>query len=364
MKVLQVGINKETGGIETFLVNLVSKVDRNNLEIDFIKYSDAVAYEDKLCQLGSKFYKLTSRSNNPIRFYISLIVFFFKHKEYRVVHNHLNSASCIGATVIAKLFGRKTITHSHNEYIGGRFITRLFIFFNKPLLNRVTDIRLACSHKAGKSMFGNRPYQLISNGVDLETFCFRADLRSSARTEFDYNNSHIVLGHIGGFKYQKNHDFLIDVFFQIYLTNNNYRLLLVGDGVLKNTIVDKVNRLGISDVVTFTGQRSDTDSLYNAMDVFLLPSHFEGLPFVAVEAQAAGLPVILSDIISDEVNLTPNVQFIPLDSDMQSWLDGIVKFSKVNRCDINTSLLKNSGFDSMNTASRLREVYFSLTQEI
>lgn len=360
MKVLQVGINREIGGIETFLLNIMSKFDRSSVEVDFIKYSNVVAFEDKLCALGCSFHKLVGRSQNPLLFYISLIKFFFQHKEYTIVHNHLNSASCIGATVIAKLFGRTTITHSHNEYLGGRLITRILIFINKPILNWCTDVRLACSEKAGKSMFGKRSFEIITNGIDIEKYTFKSDVRVNVRNEFGFSDEIRIIGHVGGFKHQKNHEFLVDLFSVLYQKDKRYRLLLVGDGVLKPKIEDKVNALNLTNVVVFAGQRFDADRLLNAMDVFILPSFFEGLPFVAIEAQASGIPLLISDVVSKEVDLTPTVYFLPLSEGVECWVSKLESIDLKLRSTVNVEHLREKGYDCKATTDRLRTIYVDL----
>ena len=213
-------------------------------------------------------------------------------------------------------------------------------------------------------MYGKKAVQsgkitIIPNAIDLERFAFNPDKRKSLRQRLGLDGK-FVLGHIGRFAYQKNHSFLIDVFADVVRVKPEARLMLIGDGELRKTIEEKVVNLGLQDKVLFLGNRNDVADLYNVMDIFLLPSHYEGLPVVGVEAQANGLKCIMSDRVTEECRLTDNVYFISINQKARKWVDEIVKDEKKRNREV-IEKIKRAGFDIRESAKKLnRKNYWLL----
>ena len=259
--------------------------------------------------------------------------------KVRILHNH---------TTDTKTEGFRTI------------LKRVLRPFAKLFANRYW----ACSNLAGEWMYGKKAVQsgkitIIPNAIDLERFAFNSYKRKSLRKKLGLDDK-FVLGHIGRFVYQKNHSFLIDVFEEVVRVKPEARLMLIGDGELRKTIEEKVVNLGLQDKVLFLGNRNDVADLYNVMDVFLLPSHYEGLPVVGVEAQANGLKCIMSDQVTEECRLTDNVYFISINQKARKWVDEIVKDEKKRNREV-IEKIKRAGFDIRESAKKLnRKNYWLL----
>lgn len=361
MKILYVGVSNNLGGIETFVINTFRQIEHRDIQVDFLKYSSSICFEDEIIKNGSKTFQLSARGLHFFKHYLELIKFFRKNKGYDIVHYHLNTASCIAALVVAKIYGIKTIAHSHNEYKGNSFVSSFLHKLNKKILPLFTDGYLACSDLAGRDMFGKRRFTIVNNGIDTLNFAYDEDVRSCVRSEFNIKNE-VLVGHIGAFKYQKNHAFLIDIFSEYHKINPNSKLMLVGDGDLRLEIEAKVVSLELSKYVIFTGLRYDISSLLQAMDLFLLPSYYEGLPIVTVEAQSSGLQLFITDVISSQTQLTNLIHYLSIKQSSQEWAEIIdSKFKTVNRQGYNLEV-KNKGFDSKTSVESLESLYLNLTR--
>lgn len=360
IKVLYVGMGENLGGIESFIINTYRCFDKNLIKVDFIKFSDSICFEDELLASGSKVFQLPKRGSLFFQHYFALIKFFRRHKEYDIVHYHLNTASCIAALVVAKFYGFKTIAHSHNEYKGDSKISTFLNWLNKYILPFITDEYLACSKPAGISMFNSKDFEVINNGIDVKKYSFKSGVRDKYRKMLNIKDE-IVVGHIGAFKYQKNHDFIVSIFQSLSELNSNVKLVLVGDGNLRSDIEDKVKELKLEDKLIFTGVRYDVPELMSAMDIFLLPSFYEGAPVVLVEAQSSGLPCLTTDSIPQDAFLTPLINVESLNSFSSVWAEKIITIleKKYIREDYE-SLMKDSGYDTMGTANHLSIIYNEL----
>ncbi|AHV98591.1 glycosyltransferase family 1 protein [Paenibacillus sabinae] len=356
MKILFCGMDKNLGGIESFVINMYRNLDNSKVQVDFLKITDSIYYEEELIKNGSKVYKIPNRRSNPLLFYYELFNFFRNHKEYQIVHHHLNSCSSIEPIIIAKLFGRRTIAHSHNVFKGNKIISRILHSINKYILPFFSDLNISCSNAAGISMFRNKPFIVINNGINAQDYCFDSKVRALYRDELDLTDK-FVIGHIGRFKYQKNHEFLIDIFNEVYQKNQKSVLLLIGDGELRSKIEKKISELSLSNNVIFAGIRSDIPQLLQAMDVFVFPSRYEGSPIALIEAQAAGLFSFVASTISKESYITNMVKSIQLENNSKEWAEQILSSMK-NYERINTlEVIKSKGFDCVASAKLLQQIY-------
>lgn len=220
---------------------------------------------------------------------------------------------------------------------------------------------MCCSELAGRWLFGKKTYNagkvvLLNNAIELEKFSYNEKIRNKKRKELKIKKNQIVIGHIGRFVTQKNHTFLIDIFNEIYKENNNTVLLLVGQGPLVEEIKEKVNQLRLTDHVQFLGQRNDANELYQAFDIFILPSLYEGLPVVGVEAQSAGLLCIFSSDMTKETKVLRSTRFISLSSP-EEWSNIILEtYKNHQRKDTKKEITRN-GFDIEKEAKKLERIY-------
>lgn len=358
IRVLQVVPNMNAGGLETLIMNLYRNIDREKVQFDFlVHYKGEFFFSEEIRHLGGKIYHLSVRNdNNVLKYLIDLSSFFKKHHEYNVIHGHMVSTA-IFYLYFAKRNGVSfRIIHSHNTNTNNDakgFLKKILaktapIFANKYM---------ACGDLAGKALFGRKNFFVINNGV--ETGKFKYDKKERVRIRQFYNlQDSIVIGHVGRFTMQKNHKFLLNVFAQIYEINKNAVLLLVGDGELKEKVFEQAKKLGISEYILYMGIRNDMEKIYQAMDVFVLPSFFEGFPVVAIECQSAGLPMIVSNSVSKEIAITPLVEFHGLDESETIWAEAALRLANSSRRDYSYEV-KNAGYDIKREAHILSEMYLN-----
>ena len=278
------------------------------------------------------------------------------------LYGHLGSTAAIYLKV-AKKYGIYTIAHSHNsgtDYSLKAIVYKLMAYNTR----NVADYFFACSQQAGIDRFGKKVvhsnrYHVLNNAIDTERFQYREITRRGIREEFGYLSEQVVIGHIGRFDRQKNHKFLIAIFSELYHTDKNIRLLLVGDGKLRKSIQRQVEKLGIAEAVSFAGVRSDVNRILQAMDIFVFPSIYEGLPVTLVEAQTAGLPCVISDHVPSESILIGNLVTVQnLRSSAERWASHILsrvweKQGRIGRAEE----VKSQGYDITDTAKWLGEFY-------
>lgn len=286
-----------------------------------------------------------------------------QREKYQYVHIHSDvSNKMLVAAMAAKCAGVKNIIlHSHASDVDGfhRKLKRRIHKFCRIFLGKIGTKFVSCSDLAAKWMFPKISLSeiiMIKNGVDLEKFRYDENIRKKTREELQVENE-IVIGHVGRFAYQKNHEYLIEVFEKLHNSVPSARLLLIGEGELQKQIREKCMEKDILDVVFFYGTSHEVHRLMQAMDIFVLPSHFEGLPIVGVEAQAAGLPVIFSNEITKEAALTENVTFLPIDKNsIDLWVESIKKYVRVKRHD-EYERISACGFCLENTLNDFLKLY-------
>ena len=279
-----------------------------------------------------------------------------RREKYDVVHVHGNSAMITPDLLGAKIGGaRKIIAHSHNTTCNSPLINSAL----KPIFYHLYTDALACGKDAGKWMFGKRPFVVMKNGVFLEEYLFNDSIRNRVRKELNINNRYVI-GHVGNFNYQKNHDLLIEVFNKYHNQNKESVLLLVGDGENRMKIEKKVSEMGLEKSVIFYGVSDHVSDLLMAMDCFVLSSRFEGLPCVLIEAQATGLPCIVSDKVSKESKMSDAFDFAKID-DLMDWTNKIENMRQATvrseLCKKNTISLRKHGYDISMAANMLAAIY-------
>lgn len=360
IRILHVVPNMQQGGIENFLMNIYRNIDRKKVQFDFlVHYKKRFFFDDEIEKLGGKIYRFSIREdNNLIKYIRDLDKFFKEHKEYKIVHGHMGSLGGIYLHVAKKNGVPIRIAHSHGaahlKTIKGYIKSILFKFFRMP-----ANVYWACSTEAGKFIFGKRTkFELIPNAIDMEKFKYNIFIRNEVRNDLKLNNK-LVIGNVGRFNLQKNHSFLLDIFAELHKISPNAILLLIGNGELEKNIKDKINKLNLNNDVKLLGIRNDVNRIYQAMDLFLMPSLFEGLPLTGVEAQVSKLKCFFSDAITKEVAITNNVKFIPLSLSAKEWAEIILKEAQYNRELVN---IENDRFDITKLSKELQERYIKLNE--
>lgn len=359
IRVLIVNYKMQCAGIEAFIMNMYRNIDRTKVQFDFlVHYTEPQFYDKEIEALGGRIYRLSIREdNNFIKYFKDLKLFFREHTEYKIVHGHMESFGCFYLRSAKKAKVPVRIAHSHIAQKNSGVKGVLKNFLNKGFKKYATHL-FACSNVAGEFVFGNKEeFCIYNNAIDAKRFGYDINKRVQARKELKISDDVFVIGHIGRFNTQKNHTFLIDIMSEINKKDPKAVLLLIGEGDLEEHIKNKVDELGLENNVMFLGVRSDVDRLYQAMDVFVMPSLFEGLPVSGVEAQAAGLKCIFSDTITEQTMLTSNVEFISLDRGTAIWADEILKWYKGYDRRDQINIIERAGYDIKKQAKQLQNFY-------
>ena len=356
IRILHIVTYMGRGGLETMLMNYYRAIDRAKVQFDFLTHRDFRAdYDDEIEALGGKIYRLPNLNPFSRSYLGALDRFFREHPQYRIVHSHLDCMSAIPLKAAKKHGVPVRIGHAHNSNQPRDAKYLLKLFYKRMIAGQATQL-FACSEEAGRWMFGNADFRVLNNAIDAGKYAFDADIRSTVRRELGLPADALVVGHVGRFDPQKNHRFLVEIFEKM---PEDARLLLVGDGVLRPDVEQQAAALGIRDRILFTGVRTDVDRLLQAMDVFLMPSLFEGLPVSIVEAQAAGLPCLISDKVPIECKKTELVTQIPLEASPDEWAEAVLSAAEAPRGDT-LAQIREAGFDIRANAEWLQNYYLSI----
>lgn len=367
IRVLQIGMTKNIGGLETYLMQQFDHLDKTKVMYDFVNITseDEIVFKEKIVQGGGKIYGVRSRHSNPIRHYWQWIQLLHRiAKDYKAIVLNSNSITYVFPIFIARFFGiPMRIMHSHNSGFEQKIglVKRLIIAMNRSLLKWGATDYFACSKVAGQWMFGKRSHFIvIPNAIDCAKYQFDENVRNQVRQALGIKNQFVV-GHVGRFTYQKNHSFLMDIFREIHKRNSQSVLLLVGDAVedmsFYHAVKSKVQQYNLEDCVQFLGMRNDVPQLMQAMDCFVLPSRFEGLPVVGIEAQAAGLPCFFADTITREVGITELAYFFPIQNNEKQWAEIIVGTCKNGKRKNMEKEISNAGYDIQSEIRKIENFY-------
>ncbi len=334
------------GGAETFLMKVYRQLDKANYQMDFcINVKDKTYYEDEISELGGKIYRIPSKSENTSEFKRQLTELIKKQKYSHVMRITSNAMGFMDLKVAKKAGAEVTIARSSNSSDGNGLKAYIAHRLGRLFYQKYVDVKVAPSDLAGSYTFGSRTYKnnkvtIIHNGVDVNRFKFNESEGLRLRKELGIGDSFVV-GHIGRFTLQKNHMFLLDIFSEICNYKENAVLLLVGEGELEQEIKAHARKLNILDKITFTGIRSDIPELLSAMDVFVFPSFYEGMPNTVIEAQATGLPCVISDTITKEADITDIVKYLSLNDGAAAWAEKAVAVASATRCSKTEEFIKN-----------------------
>ena len=357
------------GGAETMIMNLYRHIDRSKVQFDFVENSSEPAvFDEEILSLGGRIFRCPHYNGKNHFTYVKWWNDFFKAhpKEYPIVHGHLGSTASIYLSV-AKKYGAYAIAHSHSSGTDHSLHANLYQIMSYNTRN-VADYFFACAEAAGKERFGSKVvsgdhYAVLNNAIDVNRFSYNPSVRNAVRDELGIGQIQLVVGHIGRYTKEKNHEFILKIFSELKKMDSNARLLMVGDGTLRTHIMQMAEQASLSSDVIFTGVRSDVERLVQAMDVFVLPSLYEGLPVTMVEAQTAGLPCIISDKVPSECILTEGlVDIMTLSASPEAWAEKILAKRAIPRTDRRAEVAAH-GFDITTEAVKLQEFYLKAYEQ-
>ena len=356
VKVLHVLGGFNFGGAETFIINLYRNIDREKFQFDAlirdINNPQAIEFE----ALGGEVYKTAPFPKMFIRNWIETKKFFKHHAwQYDVIHIHANALVYVLPILWAKKYNcKKIILHSHNTQTKSNQIIHQI---NKIWLKYV-NVCLACGTEAGKWMFDERPFTVIHNGINLSKYQYNLQIAEQKREEIGFLKDDFIIGHVGRFAKQKNHKFLIEIFEEILKEEKKAKLLLIGNGELKENIENLIKEKGIQKSVCILSNRKDVPKLLQAMDIFVFPSLYEGLSIALIEAQATGLPCVISDTIDRKSAICENVEAASLDDSITKWVSTIMRYrSQKNIREKAIEIIKNEGYSIDCTVESLEKIY-------
>lgn len=317
------------GGAETFLMKLYRNMDRTLYQMDFaVNVQEPAFYDEEIKSMGGKIYYIPPKTKDFKGFTKGLYHLVKNEKYENILRITSNSIGFYDLLVAKKAGAKICAARSSNSSDGGSFKVRAVNRLARILLLRYVDVMIAPSDLAAEYTFGKRMVRkgrvhFLKNAIDLNEFSYSEISRKEIREEFGLKDE-FVIGHIGRFSEQKNHKFLVDIFAKVLENIPNAVLLLVGEGELREDIDGHVRRKGIQKNVIFAGVRKDIAKLLSAMDAFALPSLYEGMPNVIIEAQATGLPCVIADTITREADLTGLVNYVSLRG-IDEWINNIEK---------------------------------------
>ncbi len=350
------------GGVESVVMNYYRNIDRNKVQFDFLcsESSTDIPYEE-IEKLGGRVFIVPNYTK--VVKYQKELKKIFKENNYKIVHSHISTMSVFPLRAAKKAGVPIRIAHSHSTTNKKEKKKNLLKQVLRPFSRVYATDYMCCSELAGRWLFGDKEYDkgnvyLLNNAIDLDKFKYNESLRKEKRKELCISDDTLVIGHVGRFVAQKNHSFLIDIFNEVHKQRENSILLLAGQGPLMEEMKEKVKILGIEESVKFLGQRNDIDKLYQAFDVFLLPSLYEGLPVVGVEAQATGLLCELSNDMTKETKVLDTTRFMSLDNTAEEWANKILDdYSKFKRHDTTSEVTKND-FNIKKESTKLVQKYY------
>ena len=357
IRILCVFATLNRGGSESMCMNLYRNIDRKKVQFDFVKHTkEKCAFEDEIFSLGGRVYTAPRFSVKSARQYKKWWNdFLLEHKEYRIIHCHFFTI-CTAIFPVAKKHNRITIAHCHSAYNVKNLRAVLEILYMRKA-KKYTDYRFACTENAGKMMFGNLDFKVIYNAINVEDYAFNETIREKLRKELNIDNETLVLGTVGRIDTVKNPNGIIDILSLVKKNRPKTVFIWVGDGKLYDDTVKYAKDKGVFDNIVFAGVKSNVSDYIQAMDIFIMPSLYEGFPVTMVEAQANGIKCIVSDTISKATDITGLVKFLPI-TNYRLWVEEILTCN-TSRVDT-TETVKDAGFDIIETSREIEDFYLSL----
>ena len=363
IRVAQVVGKMMNGGVEAVVMNYYRHIDREKVQFDFIVDEDStIIPREEIESLGGRIFIIPPYQK--LNKYIPALIKLFKGNKYKIVHSHINTLSVFPLYAAKRAGVPVRIAHNHSTAAKGETKKNILKYMLRPFAKVYATNYAACSEYAGEWLFGKKSMErgevtIFNNAIDLDKFKFDENIRNEVRKELGLDGK-FVIGHVGRFCYQKNQEFLVDIFEEVYKQDKNAALMFVGDGPDREKVEEKVKSLNLTDSVLFLGNRNDVYRIYNAMDVFVLPSRYEGLPVVGVEAQANGLQCLLSDKMTKETKMTENAEFLSIENPIPDWARHCL--SDFKREDKSFVEVQQAGFDIKHQADNLRAYYSKIME--
>lgn len=348
----------EKNGITNVIFNYLSAMNVQGYLFDYVSLNDPdEPFKQAISRIGGRLFVI-SRTMKTIVSYVTSLKRIIKDNKYDIVHIHGNSHTVVIELLAARLARCSVrIVHAHSTRCNSIALHNfLALFFNMLCTNRI-----ACGRDAGLFMFGRYPFSVMNNGVDVGKFAFNIDSRVKIRNKLGWDHHNKVIGHVGYFTELKNQSFIVDVFDLLYKMDQNYRLVLIGDGPLKKKVKEKLDSNDLDCVSCLTGNVDNVNEYLNAMDVIVMPSLFEGLPLTLIEQQANGLQCFISDSITREVDKTGNVVFLSLQDGAHVWAEKIKDIDCNNDREARSKRgivdISHWGYNITEEAKKLRDYY-------
>ncbi len=351
------------GGAETMCMNLYRHIDREKIQFDFVKHvSETGDYEEEIILLGGRIYEAPRyRGFNHLAYVKWWEDHFRKHKEHQIIHGHYFTISSVYFSV-AKKWGRITVAHSHNTQVACKSLKKIMLDYLVSKVDDLSDERFACSQEAGEWIFKNHDFRVLHNAIDSDKYTFDPVVREQVRSDYNIGES-LAIGTVGRIEEQKNPYGVLQIFGEIKRGIPSVKLLWAGDGPLRQDIQKKINEMNLKEDVFLLGRIPDVNRVLQAMDVFILPSFYEGLSVAAIEAQASGLPCYFSDKISRETAITDRCCFLSINSPAL-WAETIIREDHAEEKRMNKQQnIISAGYDIEETTKWITAFYLSLSDD-
>lgn len=361
IRVLHIVTYMGRGGLETMLMNYYRQIDRSKVQFDFLVHREFKAdYDKEIEVLGGRIYRLPKLNPFDPKYLNLLEQFFQEHSEYKIVHSHLDCMAGIPLKYAKKYGVPVRIAHAHtsNQTRDKKYLLKLLF---KRNIKECASHLFACGEDAGIWMFRTKEFHVLNNAINARGYVYDVESRKTIRKKLGISEDTLVLGHVGRFAVPKNHKFILEIFEAISKQKITAKLLLIGDGELRSEIENLAKDKGLEKDIIFTGICSNVSEMLQAMDVFVFPSLYEGLPVSIVEAQAAGLPCLISDKVPIECKKTELVQQIKLEEGASVWAAQVCKAAEIQRRDTYEEI-KESGFDIAANALWLEQFYLNVNK--
>lgn len=350
-RILFIGFGEEYGGIEQVIFSLCDSALKNKYEFEFLSYYHIPKEtKERIKKLNSNWHYVTRYSKNFFRFLKELFSFYSSHPNFDMVYCNANHASAVIYT-IPLWFSRKTklVFHSHASGGNSKYLHRLF----RILVNWRCDLKIACSEQAAEWMYGEtKDVRIVYNGIDIEKFKYNLDIREKIRKHFQIEDAYVI-GYFSRFAEGKNHLFLIDIFRQVTKLKHNAILLLIGDGGCKDKVLEKLEKYSLADKAIVLPHQKQIQNFYNASDVFVFPSERESFGLIGIEAQANGLPTLMSDIIPKPVACTPLAVYKSLEETAESWAECLCNMRVNDEREKAWQMVQQAGFDKQGMVKKI-----------
>lgn len=359
MKILHVIGGMDRGGAESYIMNTIRNIDHKKYKFDILTFmapreGDKYFYEDELKELGVNIIRVKdNRFRHPLKF-IEDVQKILKDGKYDAIHSHIDFMSALTLTAARKAGVKKRISHSHNTFnskLNSKKVRAMAVALRRKLNHEVTD-RLACGEDAGKFLYGaKKEFTVIHNGIDTQKFRYNSNTRKMMRAKLGIDDDAMVLLNVGRFEEQKNQEHLIDIFGNYVRKNKTAKLVIIGEGSLKHNLEDKIASERLGGSVILLPAQDNMERFYSMADVFVLPSLFEGVPTVGIEAQTSGMKCLFSDNVPKETKLLDTAEFLSLD---ETWSTHIVALDKRGDAVKNKQV---QSYDIKNTVLALEKIY-------